>query len=204
MISPEFLITAFIVVLAPGTGVIYTIATGLGRGRIPSIAAAAGCTMGIVPHMLAAILGFAAILHSSALVFQTFKWAGAAYLVYMAIQTLRSRGALNLKASDTPRSLWQTARSGFLINILNPKLSIFFLAFLPQFAAPEGPGALGHMLLLSGIFMAMTFVVFVAYGIFASLARTYVLASARAMAWIRRVTALAFAGMGARLAFSEA
>lgn len=204
MIPVEFLITAFIVVLAPGTGVVYTVAVGLGRGRAASIGAAAGCTLGIVPHMSAAILGFAALLHTSAVLFFVFKLAGAAYLVYLAIQTLHDRGALRFNADRQAKSLWQTARTGFLINILNPKLSIFFLAFLPQFAPTGTPDALAHMLVLSAIFMVMTFVVFIVYGVFAAAARDYVLQSARALAWIRRVTALAFGAMAVRLAISEA
>ncbi len=203
MIPLEFWITAFIVVIAPGTGVVYTIAIGLGRGRAASVAAALGCTIGIVPHMSAAILGFAAILHTSAVLFQGFKLLGAAYLVYLAIQTLRDRGALRFNADKAAKTPWQTARTGFLINILNPKLSIFFLAFLPQFFPSGTPDALGHMLVLSAIFMAMTLVVFVVYGVFAAAARTYVLSSERALGWMRRATALAFGAMAARLALSE-
>lgn len=204
MVSFEFLITALIVVLAPGTGVVYTIAVGLGRGRLQSSAAAFGCTLGIVPHVLAAILGFAALLHTSALVFTAFKIAGALYLLYLAWQVLRSRGSLSFEPEASPESLFATARTGFLINILNPKLSIFFLAFLPQFAPASGGGVVAHMVLLSLVFMAMTFAIFVIYGNFAALARDYVLASARAMTWIRRTTALAFGAMSLRLVMSEA
>jgi len=204
MVPVEFWVTAFIVVIAPGTGVIYTIAAGLGRGRAASIAAAFGCTAGIVPHMSAAILGFAAILHTSAVVFQGFKLVGAAYLAYLAVQTLRDRGALRFNADREAKTLGQTVRTGFLINILNPKLSIFFLAFLPQFA-PEGtPDAVLHMLVLSAIFMVMTLAVFVLYGVFASAARTHVLSSRRTMGWMRRMTALVFGAMAVRLAVSEA
>lgn len=204
MISLAFVVTAFLVVLAPGTGVVYTIAVGLGRGRRSAVAAAAGCTMGIVPHMSAAILGFAALLHTSAVLFTGFKLVGAAYLLYLAVQSLRAKGALDFAPDAEDKSLWQTGRTGFLINILNPKLAVFFLAFLPQFAPAGAPDALAHMLLLSGIFMVMTFVVFVGYGAFAALARDYVLKSARAMAWLRGLTALAFGGMAARLVLSEA
>lgn len=203
MVSLEFLITAFVVVLAPGTGVVYTLAVGLGRGRVAAIFAALGCTLGIVPHMAAAILGFAAILHTSALLFHIFKIAGVAYLIYLGVQVLRDKGTMRITADSEPISLWQTVRTGFLINILNPKLSIFFLAFLPQFA-PVGVGSsLLPMVSLSAIFMAMTFAVFVAYGVFAAAARDYVLTSERIMAWFRRGVALAFGGMGLKLALSE-
>lgn len=201
--SAEFLITAFVVVLAPGTGVIYTVATGLGRGRVASFWAAFGCTLGIVPHIAAALAGVAALLHTSAVWFQIFKWAGVAYLVYLAIQTLRDTGSVQFSAKPAQRSVWQTMRTGFLINILNPKLSIFFLAFLPQFVDSAGP-ALFQMLMLSIIFMAMTFVVFVGYGVFSAFARGAILANDNALKWIRRGTAAAFGAMGVRLALSEA
>lgn len=201
--SAEFFITAFIIVLAPGTGVIYTVATGLGRGRVMSVWAALGCTLGIVPHIAAALLGVAALLHTSAVLFQIFKWAGVAYLIYLAIQTLRDRGSVQFSQQPVSHSVWHVARTGFLINILNPKLSIFFLAFLPQFVQSTG-NALGQMLVLSAAFMAMTFVVFVGYGAFAAFARGAILANDKALNWIRRGTAAAFGAMGARLALSEA
>ncbi|MCB9992468.1 MAG: LysE family translocator [Hyphomicrobiaceae bacterium] len=204
MISPEFLITALIVVLAPGTGVVYTLAVGIGRGRLASAFAAFGCTLGILPHIAAALLGVAALLHTSAVLFQIFKFAGAAYLVYLAIQVLRDRGTLSISPRRDQKSLFQIVRTGFLINILNPKLSVFFLAFLPQFAPAGRADTLFHMLVLSAIFMLMTFAVFVVYGQFAGLARDYVLACESVMAWFRRLTALAFGAMGLRLALSEA
>ena len=202
--SPEFLATALIVVLAPGTGVIYTLATGLTRGRRAAVAAAFGCTLGIVPAMLAAILGLAAILHASALAFQLVKFAGVAFLLYLAWATLRDRGALSLDQAPTARSLRKIATRGVLINVLNPKLSIFFLAFLPQFLSGQPATATTEMLALGGVFMAMTFVVFVAYGAFAALARDRVLSSPRVLTWLRRSFAAAFAGLGLKLAFEKA
>ncbi|WP_421701981.1 LysE family translocator [Aliiroseovarius sp.] len=202
--SPEFLATALIVVLAPGTGVIYTLATGLTQGRAAAVAAAVGCTLGIVPAMLAAILGLAAILHASAIAFQVVKFAGVAFLLYLAWATLRDRGALSLDAAPSTRTLRRIATRGALINVLNPKLSIFFLAFLPQFLSGSPATATAEMLSLGGVFMAMTFVVFVGYGTFAALARDRVLSSPRAMTWMRRSFAAAFAGLGLKLAFEKA
>jgi threonine/homoserine/homoserine lactone efflux protein len=202
--SPEFLITALIVVLVPGTGVVYTVAVGLGRGRLASAAAAFGCTLGIVPAILASVIGLAALMHTSALVFQAVKYAGVAYLLYLAWQTLKERGPMDLKAAETTRaSLAATARTAFLINILNPKLTVFFLAFLPQFVSPAAASPTLDMLLLGGVFMAMTFAVFVVYGLFASLVGERVLKSERAMVWLRRSVAAAFAGFGLRLAVAE-
>src|ERR1700761_8110649 len=158
--SFEFLITSFIVVISPGTGVLYTLATGLSRGSRASVVAAFGCTLGIVPHMAAAILGVAALLHASAVAFQTFKWLGVAYLLYMAWNALRERGALSVERSVGARSDLAVTIEGILINILNPKLSIFFFAFLPQFMDAGESHVLAPMLELSGAFMAMTFAVF--------------------------------------------
>ncbi len=201
--SPEFFVTALIVVLIPGTGVVYTIATGLARGRVASVFAAFGCTLGIVPHIVASVLGLAAILHTSALLFQGLKYAGAAYLIYLAWQTLQEKGPISFKSDDVRHSMAGVVRTGFLINILNPKLSIFFLAFLPQFVPTGANGALAQMLVLGGIFMAMTFGVFVVYGAFAAWAGQKVLASVSIMGWMRKTTALVFAGLGLRLALAE-
>ena len=201
--TPEFLLTALVVVLAPGAGVIYTLATGLTRGKTAALAASFGCTLGIIPSMLAAILGLAAVLHSSALVFQVVKYAGVAFLLYLAWQTLRDRSALSVDAQTSPKALRQIALHGTMINVLNPKLSLFFLAFLPQFLTGHPETATSEMLLLGGVFMLMTFVVFVAYGFFAAAARDKVLQSPHAMMWLRRVFAASFAGLGAKLAFER-
>src|SRR5512139_165167 len=163
--SWSFVLTSLIVIASPGTGVLYTLAVALTSGARPSIAAAFGCTLGIVPHMLAAMLGLAAVLHTSALAFAALKWCGVAYLLYMAWQALRETGALSVD-THTGASLRSTRRvitTAILINILNPKLSIFFLAFLPQFVAVDEPHPLARMLMLSAVFMLMTFVVFVGY-----------------------------------------
>lgn len=201
--SLEFLITSFIVVASPGTGVLYTLAAGLSRGSRASVVAAFGCTLGIVPHMAAAILGLAALLHTSALAFETFKYLGVAYLLYMAWNTLRERGALSVDKETSARTAAQVTVEAVLINILNPKLSIFFLAFLPQFVSTDEAHPLPHMLALSGVFMLMTFVVFAAYGLFAASVRDHVISRPRVMTWMRRTFAGAFAVLGAKLAFTE-
>lgn len=198
----EFLITSLVVVVSPGTGVLYTIGIGLARGLGASTAAAAGCTLGIVPHMAAAIFGLAALLHTSALAFQLLKFAGVAYLLYMAWATLRSGGALEVAPAQDRKPLGRVALTGGLINILNPKLSIFFLAFLPQFVVADASAPIGRMLILSAIFMAMTFVVFVIYGAFAWHLRQHVIGRPSVMVWMRRCFAAAFVALGARLTFA--
>jgi threonine/homoserine/homoserine lactone efflux protein len=203
----SFLLTSLIVVASPGTGVLYTLAVALAQGFRASIAAAFGCTLGILPHMLAAMLGLAAVLHTSALAFAALKWCGVIYLLYMAWQALRESGALAIEArperETRSRSHRRVIVTGFLINILNPKLSIFFLAFLPQFIAADETYPLARMLELSGAFMAMTFVVFVLYGLFAAGVRDRVITRPKVMAWLRRSFAAGFAALGAKLAFAE-
>jgi len=203
--SWSFLLTSLIVVASPGTGVLYTLAAALTRGSRASLAAAFGCTLGIVPHMLAAMLGLAAVLHTSALAFAVLKYCGVAYLLYMAWQALREQGALSIdtRPAASARSNRRVIATAVLINILNPKLSIFFLAFLPQFVAADEPNPLARMLELSAAFMVMTFAVFALYGLFAASLRDRVITRPKAMAWLRRSFAAGFAALGARLALAE-
>lgn len=203
MVTLQFLITSFIVVLIPGTGVVFTVSTGIAQGKKASIFASTGCTAGIIPHLLATILGLTAIMHTSAVAFQTLKYAGAAYLFYLAYITWKDKSAFvineNQKSLNPHKLIWR----GVLLNILNPKLTIFFLAFLPQFVDSNAASPLGQLLLLSGIFMLMTFAVFVVYGFLAHAFRKVVIESPRVQAWLRKSFAATFAGLGMNLAFSE-
>lgn len=202
MLSTQFLLTSLVVVLIPGTGVIYTVSTGITRGRRAALYASLGCTAGIVPHLLATILGLAALMHTSALAFQTLRYAGVAYLLYVAWATWKDRSAFTLDDAPHQSSAPSLVFRGVVLNILNPKLTIFFLAFLPQFVTP-GANPLPQLMLLSGVFMAMTFGVFVVYGLLAHQFRAMVIESARIQAWLRRSFAAAFAGLGLHLALSE-
>jgi threonine/homoserine/homoserine lactone efflux protein len=204
MITLDFLITSLIVVLIPGTGVVFTVSTGLLHGTRASMVASFGCTLGIVPHLLAAVLGLAAVLHASALAFQVLKFAGVLYLLYLAYATWRDKAAFAVDASSARHAdAWGLIVKAVLLNILNPKLSIFFLAFLPQFVSPETSAPLRQMLGLSAVFMAMTFAVFVVYGLLANAFRKAVIESPRVQAWLRRSFAGAFAGLGVNLALTE-
>ncbi|MGO4675641.1 LysE family translocator [Bosea sp. 2YAB26] len=201
--SLEFLITSLIIVASPGTGMIYTVAAGLSRGARASVVAAFGCTLGIVPHMLAAIMGLAALLHTSALAFQIFKYLGVAYLLYMAWNTLQERGALQVEQKVDTRSALRVTIDAVLVNLLNPKLSIFFFAFLPQFVSADATNPMPEMLALSGVFMLLTFVVFVVYGLFAASVRNHVISRPQVMTWMRRIFAGAFVALGAKLAVAD-
>jgi threonine/homoserine/homoserine lactone efflux protein len=202
-VSIEFLVTSLVVVVSPGTGVLFTVAAGLSRGARASVIAAAGCTLGIVPHLAAAVLGAAALLHASALAFETLKYAGVAYLLFLAWRTLRDRDAFSVDDAVRERSARQVIVSAILVNILNPKLSLFFLAFLPQFISASDDQPLLHMLGLSAVFMLLTLVVFIGYGVFAAGVRRHVIERPRVMAWLRRSFAAAFVALGAKLALTD-
>jgi len=203
-VSVEFLLTSLVVVITPGTGVVYTLATGLTRGARASFVAAVGCTLGIVPHMAAAITGLAALLHTSAVAFSVVKYLGVVYLLYLAWATPREKGALAVEQAEADASgVRRTITTAVLINILNPKLTIFFFAFLPQFVSPGEPHELLNMLALSGVFMLLTLVVFAVYGACAAAVRERVLARPQVLAWMRRSFAGSFVALGAKLALTR-
>lgn len=203
MITAEFLLTSLVVVLIPGTGVIFTVSTGLMHGRGASLYASLGCTLGIVPHLLATVLGLAVIMHASAVAFQALKYAGVAYLLYLAVATWRDPSAFSVQEVKRKGGAASFVVKAFLLNILNPKLTIFFLAFLPQFVTIENQSSLNQLLSLSAIFMAMTFVVFVIYGQLAHAFRATVIESPKVQGWLRRGFASAFGGLGIQLALTE-
>ncbi|MCL6416913.1 LysE family translocator [Aestuariirhabdus sp. Z084] len=203
MPSIEFFITSLIVVLLPGTGVIFTMSAGLTQGKRASLFAAAGCTLGIVPHLLASIAGLAALLHASSVAFQILKFAGVIYLGYLAWSMWRDSGTLDLSGKAVQRNDWKIALRAFLINILNPKLSIFFLAFLPQFVPQNSASPVAGLLTHSAVFMFLTLVVFIFYGLFANAVRHYLSNSPVIVRWVQRSFSGAFVAMGAKLALSE-
>ena len=201
--SLAFLLTTLVVVATPGTGAVYTISAGLARGRRASIVAAFGCTLGVVPHMFAAITGLAALLNASAIAFQTIKWIGVAYLLYLAWQTFKDKSPIETDATAAAVPFWSTIRTAVLINLLNPKLTIFFFAFLPQFVPATEKAAWLHMIGLSTAFMAVTFVVFALYGVFAAGMRAKVLTRPAIVAWMRRSFAATYVLLAGRLALVE-
>ena len=203
MITVEFLITSLIVVLIPGTGVVFTVSTGLLQGRRASVFAAFGCTLGIVPHLLATVLGLAALMHTSAIAFQILKYAGVVYLLYLAYATWRDKSSFAIDGRTRRSTARFIVLKAVALNLLNPKLTIFFLAFLPQFVEQADSSPLGQLLLLSGVFMAMTLAMFVVYGLLAHAFRKSVIESPQVQSWLRRGFAAAFAGLSAQLALSE-
>ena len=201
--SFDYLVTALVVILLPGTGVLYTLALGLSQGWRASAFAAFGCTLGILPHLAAAIAGLAALLHASAIAFQALTYLGAAYLLYMAWSVWRDGSALQLSGQRQRLRPARIILKGVLLNVLNPKLSLFFLAFLPQFIPPATARPIAAMNELALWFMALTFLVFLGYGVCASAVRTQVARRPAVLLWLRRGFALAFASLGLKLAFSR-
>ncbi|UNO43497.1 LysE family translocator [Streptomyces sp. MST-110588] len=199
--SVEFLVTTLVIVLTPGTGVIYTMATALSRGARAGVIAALGCTLGSVPHMVAAVTGLAALLNASTVAFQSLKYLGVAYLLYMAWSTLKDKGALTPDEENAPRPAAKVIVSAVLMNILNPKLTLFFFAFLPQFVDTGDPRAFPRMVELSLVFMLFTFLVFIGYGVFAAAVRHHITSRPHVMLWMRRIFAGSFVALSAKLAF---
>ncbi|MGC9670261.1 LysE family translocator [Planosporangium sp. 12N6] len=197
--SIAFLVTALVVIVTPGPGVVYTLSTGLTHGGRAGVVAAAGCTLGLVPHIAATIVGLAALLRTGTVAFQVLKVAGAVYLLHLAWATLTDARPVVVAGEDAPRPAARTVVSGVLSGVFNPKPTIFFVAFLPQFVPGGQADPLTRMVLLSAVFMLLTFVVFAAYGIFAGSVRRYVIARPRVLAWLRRAFAGSFAALAAAL-----
>jgi threonine/homoserine/homoserine lactone efflux protein len=199
--SAAFLITALVIVAVPGTGALLTIGAGVARGARASLITAVGCTLGIVPHLLAAITGTAALLRASGLAFEVLKLAGVCYLLALAVLSWRDRRPLTIDSSTSPRSPARMIVSAILANLLNPKLTLFFFAFLPQFV-PSGGGSdpLPAMVELGLVFMAMTLVVFAVYGLAATAVRHHLIERPRVVRRMRRLFAASFVGLGVKLA----
>jgi threonine/homoserine/homoserine lactone efflux protein len=202
-LSVAFLVTSLVIVVTPGVGALFTMSEALVRGARAGVVAAFGCTLGIVPHLAAAITGTAVLLRASGLAFEIVKIAGVCYVVYLAIATWRDRSELVIEQRAGGRSKRRVIGSAVVANLLNPKLTIFFFAFLPQFVSGDGSHQLVTMLLLSAIFMGMTFVVFAFYAVLAGSVRRHVIARPRVVRRARQIFAASFVALGARLAFTS-
>ena len=201
--SVEFLVTSFIIIVSPGTGVLYTLAIGLSRGSRASVVAAFGCTLGIVPHMAAAILGLAALLHTSALAFQTFKYVGvglsALHGLAGAPRARRAQGG-----EGGRRALGRAAHRHRDPDQHPQSEVVDFLSGLPAAVHQRGrePSAAADADPERG-FYADDVVVFVGYGLFAASIRDRIISRPRVLTWMRRTFAAAFAALGAKLALSD-
>ena len=202
--SAAFLLTALVVCVSPGIGVVYTLAVSLRGGVRAGLLASAGCTLCTMLHLGFALAGLAAVLHTTAVLFQAIKFAGVAYLLWMAWATLRGRGSLDLRPGSESASAGRIVWRGVLLNLLNPKLPLFFVAFLPQFVPAGDPHATLVLAQLGAIFVAMTFAVFAVYAVCAGVLRRAIAESPRALTLMRRIFAGSFALLGARRALQRA
>jgi threonine/homoserine/homoserine lactone efflux protein len=203
MLNPEFLLASIIVVLVPGTGAVYTISTGLSQNWKASIAAAVGCTLGIIPHIIACILGLSAILNMSAQVFSVIKFAGAGYLLYLAWKMWKDAGKLNISSNSMETTPSKIILKAIGLNLLNPKLTIFFLSFLPLFISKNSISPMVEMVSLSFMFMFITLVIFLAYGLLASAISSSIKKSASLMKRTQRFFAIVLAGFAIKLVFTD-
>jgi len=203
MTSLAFLLTSLVIVATPGTGALYTVSAGISGGARRSLIAAIGCTLGIVPHLAAAVSGTAAVLHASGIAFQVVKFLGVLYLVVMAWSTWHDRTAVSVDDQQTAKPVSRVIGSAVLVNLLNPKLTLFFFAFLPQFVPNHPGGQLTAMLTLSGVFMAMTLIVFAGYGLCAAAVREHLIARPLVMQRMRRLFAMTFVALAGKLAAVE-
>jgi threonine/homoserine/homoserine lactone efflux protein len=203
MISIWFILTSLIVVVIPGTGVIYTVATALSGSRKAGVIAAVGCTAGIIPHLAASILGLSAILHTSALVFRIIKIIGIVYLAWLGIGLLRSKGGITVNEGAKEERAFKIISKGVLLNLLNPKLTLFFFSFLPQFIQNREEGYFYQMIILSAFFMGLTLVIFILYGLLAHYFRRFIVSSPRVIRRIQQSFGVIFLGLAVKLALTD-
>ncbi|NQZ83808.1 MAG: LysE family translocator [Colwellia sp.] len=196
----EYLVAALVIILIPGTGVIYTVGIGLVHKRLSMVYAALGCTLAISPHLLASIFGLSALLNSSAVLFNIVKFLGVIYLLYMAYNLFMDKGVLEFRPNQDKVNNNAIIKNGFLVNALNPKLSIFFLAFIPQFVSKSSESPLLSMFILGLVFMLMTFIVFVIYGYFANLLQYKVIQSRGVIKSMQKFFAVIFAILAYKMA----
>jgi threonine/homoserine/homoserine lactone efflux protein len=203
-IPVEFLLTSLVVVMVPGTGVVYTVSSAIGGGGRCGLFAAIGCTLGIVPHLLAAMLGLSGVVQAGALAFEAVRWAGVAYLAFMGVSMIVGGSALRLDQRRASRdSMGQVVRRGILLNLLNPKLTVFFFAFLPQFLDTP-PGLADRRLVeLGGVFMLMTLAIFAAYAGASASVRDRVLGAPAVLRWVQRSLGALVIGFATKLAVTN-
>jgi RhtB (resistance to homoserine/threonine) family protein len=204
-----FIVAGWLLNLTPGPDVLYIVSSALKSGVRAGVVAALGIVSGCFVHVFAAALGVGALLATSATAFSVLKWAGAAYLMWMGIKLLLAKGGgsamvpAGVSAEAVPVDLWRVFRQGFLTNVLNPKVALFFLAFVPQFIAPGTEDKVTAFLLLGLLFNVNSLPINFGYAWLASWASRRVGTVQRAMHWMDRAAGLMFIGFGLKLALSD-
>ena len=198
-----FVFSAILLILAPGQDTLYIVTRSIGEGRRIGVASALGVSAGTVVQSLAAALGLSAIIATSATAFLVIKWVGAAYLVYLGIRAIARPTVLTAGTLAHAASSGKAFRQGLLTNVLNPKVALFFLAFLPQFVDADAPQKTAALLVLGITFVAMGTVWVLVLAVAAAQVRGFFERSPRAQAWISRAMGGVFVFLGVRLAASE-
>ena len=198
-----FLITSLIIILMPGTGVVYTISTGIMNGRHKSIIAAFGCTLGIVPHLCVSISLTSMLMQMNNTVFMIMRYVGAAYLIYMGVGMILSKDRIQFQEETETEGALTIIRRGILINLLNPKLTLFFFSFLPQYVRGTEGAFVIQSVVLGIAFMIMTFVVFAIYGLLSGTARGWISGSEKRISVLQRIFGTVFIGFALKLALEN-
>ncbi len=204
-----FIAAGWLLNLTPGPDVLYIVSSALKSGVRAGMVAALGIVSGCFVHVFAAALGVGALLATSATAFTLLKWAGAAYLMWMGVKLLLAKGGgssivpAGVSVEVAAVNLWRVYRQGFLTNVLNPKVALFFLAFVPQFIAPGTEDKVTAFLLLGLLFNLNSLPINFGYAWLAGWASRRVGAVQRAMHWMDRAAGLMFIGFGLKLALSD-
>ncbi len=202
MVSLGFLATSLIVIIIPGTGVIYTVTTSLSGNKRSAFLAAFGCTLGILPHILAAILGISVILNTGAQIFKIIRIIGVLYLIYLGIGLLKAENGIKIGEKKKERPFLIITKA-ILINLLNPKLTLFFLSFLPQFIEPDSLNTRIEMISLSLVFMGLTFIIFCSYGLLANSFRSVLIKSPKLFNRIQQGFGIILIGFAGKIALDR-
>ena len=198
-----FIVASLVLIVTPGQDMILVMSRSITRGSAAGVATAAGVSVGLVGHTVLATLGLGAVLRTSEWLFVALKLAGAAYLVYLGIQLVRSAKRELAISDDAPRSLWRLFFDGALSNISNPKIAVFYFAFLPQFVLPGAPHPTLSVLVLGLVFAGLTFLVKGPVGLSAGLLSGWLRSRPQVIAWLYRTSGAVLFGLGLKLAFER-
>ena len=198
-----FLITSLIIILIPGTGVIYTVSLGMTEGRKKSVFAALGCTAGIVPHLCTSIALSSLLMQMNDTVFTAIRYTGVLYLVYLGVGMVFSKGNVQFSEAKAESHTPGIVKGGILINLLNPKLTLFFFSFLPQYVSSGHKNYMVKSFLLGILFMTLTFIVFAGYGLLAGTAKKWLCQSPKRISFLQKCFGVTFIVFAVKLALEK-
>jgi threonine/homoserine/homoserine lactone efflux protein len=198
-----FIVASLVLIVTPGQDMVLVMSRSIAQGAAAGVVTAAGVSVGLVGHTVLATLGLGAILRTSEWLFVALKLVGAIYLVYLGIQLLRTRSHALAVSAGAPRSLWRLFFDGALSNISNPKIAVFYFAFLPQFVAPGAARPTLAVFVLGLLFAGLTFLVKGPVGLAAGLLSAWLRSRPMVLTWLYRGSGAVLVGLGVRLAFER-